>query len=94
MSLSPIDPSLRQFVEHVVSTAVEELWQRMRRGDVLVVPEYLSPKHAAQLTGIPVKTLEAFRGVRKGPPYYRVGGRVRYKAADVRAWIEANGPVD
>lgn len=94
MSLSPIDPALKQLAKDIATEMLDELWSRMRRGDVLVAPEYLSPKQAAQLTGVPLKTLEMFRSVRKGPPYYRVGGRVRYKLADVRAWIEASGPVE
>jgi predicted DNA-binding transcriptional regulator AlpA len=88
-----IDPSVKQLVEHVVSATVDELWARMRRGDVLVAPEYLSPKQVSQLTSISVKTLEAMRGVRKGPPYYKIGGRVRYKLQDVRKYIESSGPV-
>lgn len=89
-----LDPTLKKFAEEIASAMVDELWSRMRRGDVVIAPEYLSPRQVTQLTGVPVKTLEAFRGVRKGPRYYRVGGRVRYKLADVRAWIEANGPVE
>ena len=93
MSLSPIDPSLKQLAEQIGAAMIEQLWARLRKGGTLIAPEYLSPKQVSQLTGISVKTLEAMRGVRKGPPYYKVGGRVRYKVQDVRDFIEANGPV-
>jgi predicted DNA-binding transcriptional regulator AlpA len=89
MTLPPIDPSLKQLAEEIASAMVDELWARMRRGDVLVAPEYLSAKQVSQLTSISVKTLEMFRSVRKGPPYFRVGGRIRYRIADVRAWVES-----
>lgn len=94
MSISPpIDPDLRRLAEQIASAMIEELWARLRKGDVLIAPEYLSPRQASQLTGISPKTLEAMRGVRKGPPYFKVGGRVRYKVQAVRDFIEAEGPV-
>jgi hypothetical protein len=31
------------------------------------------------------------RGERTGPAYFKVGHAVRYRAADVRVWIEAMG---
>ncbi len=93
MSLTPNDPSLRQLAEHNAASMIDERWTRLRKGDTLIAPEYLSPKQVSQLTGVSVKTLEAMRGVRKGPPYFKPCGRVRYKIEDVREWIEANGPV-
>lgn len=83
------NPELRNLAEQIV----EELLARLRKGDQLVIPEYLSPRQASQLTSIPIKTLEAMRGTRKGPPYYKVGGRVRYRLQDVRDFIEEGGPI-
>ena len=70
MSLVPIDSTLKQLAREIGSKMVEELWARLRKGDMPVAQEYLSPRQVSQLTGIPVKTLEAWRGVRKGMPYY------------------------
>ena len=93
MSSSPIDPSLKQLAEQIGTAMVEQLWERLRNGDLPVPPEYLSPKQVRELTGFSVKTLEAMRGARRGPKYFKPGGRVRYKVEDVREWIERGGPV-
>jgi len=53
-----------------------------------VMPEYLTAQQVAQMTGFSLKSLEAMRHKRNGPPYLKVGTRVRYRADDVRAWIE------
>lgn len=90
---APIDESLRQLAEHIAVEMMERLWDRLRKGDLLVAPEYLSPRQVFRLTGISIKTLEAWRGVRKGPRYFKIGGRVLYKLQDVRDHIEADGPV-
>ncbi len=47
-----------------------------------------SAELAAKL-GRSVITLERWRRLRKGPPFYRVMGRVVYDQADVDAWLEA-----
>jgi len=94
MSLSPIDPSLKQLAEQIGEAMVEQLWARLRSGDLPLAPEYLSPKQVSQLTAVSVKTLEAMRGERRGPPYYKIGGRIRYKIEDMREWMERGGPVE
>ncbi len=47
-----------------------------------------SAELAAKL-GRSVITLERWRRLRKGPPFYRVMGRVVYDQADVDAWLDA-----
>ena len=89
MSISPIDPNVKQLAEQIAAAVLKEL----RKGDSPIPPEYLSPRQVFQLTSISTKTLEAMRGVRTGPPYYKVGGRVRYKIQDIRDYIEKEGPV-
>ena len=37
--------------------------------------------------GIPVGTLRYYRCCGSGPPSFRLGGRVRYRRADVLAWV-------
>ncbi|WHT20947.1 helix-turn-helix domain-containing protein [Crossiella sp. CA-258035] len=34
-------------------------------------------------------TLKHWRSARKGPSYVRIGGSVKYRIADLDAWIEA-----
>jgi predicted DNA-binding transcriptional regulator AlpA len=55
------------------------------------VTALLTTKQAAAFLGIAPATLDNWRSLKKGPPFLRVGARVRYEAADLRAWIEAAG---
>jgi predicted DNA-binding transcriptional regulator AlpA len=42
----------------------------------------------AEATGIPVCTWSRWRSQGKSPTYYKIGDRaVRYRVADVRAWL-------
>lgn len=38
--------------------------------------------------GIPVGTLRYYRSSGCGPASFRLGGRIRYRRADVMAWVE------
>jgi predicted DNA-binding transcriptional regulator AlpA len=40
--------------------------------------------------GVATKTLYAWRCHKVGPRSYRVGGLVRYRPEEVRAWLEHN----
>lgn len=93
MLLYDVDPSLKQLAEEIGKALVEELWARLRKSDMPIAPEYLSPRQVSQLTGISVKTLEAWRGVRKELPYYKVGRGVRYRLKDIRDFVEGGGPI-
>lgn len=84
MSISPIDPNVKQLAEQIAAAVLQEL----RKGDLPLPPEYLSPRQVFQLTGISTKTLETMRGVRRGPPYYKIGNRVRYRIDDIRHFVE------
>lgn len=54
--------------------------------------ELLTSKVTAALIGIKLNTLEIWRGQAKGPPFIKLGpspqAGVRYRRADVVAWIE------
>ena len=91
---TPIDPNLKQLAEEIGSAMVEQLFARLRTGDLVIPPEYLNSRQVAQMTGVSVKSLEAMRSMRRGPDYFKIGGRVRYRIQDIRDWIEAGGPVD
>jgi predicted DNA-binding transcriptional regulator AlpA len=49
----------------------------------------LSPDRAAQVLGVPARTLEAWRWRRTGPPYIKLGKRVGYRVADIESWLAA-----
>ena len=50
----------------------------------------LSSADVAELLDVSERTLEFWRYARKGPAYLKVGKRVRYRPADVEAYLEAN----
>jgi hypothetical protein len=47
-------------------------------------------KGLAERVGLPAKTFENWRSLNKGPPYYKLGGRVLYDDAEVDAWLAAH----
>jgi excisionase family DNA binding protein len=49
----------------------------------------LSPDEVSAYLGVPVETLRRWRYERRGPSYVRPGKRVRYRASDVEAYLEA-----
>lgn len=44
----------------------------------------------AELTGLAVRTLQAWRYRGDGPPYMKLGSAVRYRLSDVEEWLEKN----
>ena len=52
-------------------------------------PELLTITEAADVLRTPVATLRYWRHLGTGPRSFRLGRRVVYRLADVRAWIEA-----
>jgi hypothetical protein len=52
----------------------------------------LLDEHAAgvYLGGIPFRTLRQWRYLGQGPPYLKVGHRVRYRTVDLDAWLADN----
>lgn len=54
---------------------------------------YLDEKQVAMAYEIKVNTLRCWRNVGKGPRYYRIGRKVRYKPGDIEAFLEAD-PVE
>ena len=53
-----------------------------------IKPEYLTARQVSKMTGFSMKALETMRHRRRGPRYFKVGVLVRYRAGDIRAWIE------
>lgn len=86
-----VDPALLELAERIGDHVAIRLVERLRRGELPVAPEYLTAFQVAQLAGFTPKGLETMRAKRLGPPYMKVGNSVRYRAADVRAWMDAGG---
>ena len=49
--------------------------------------EILNTKEAANYVRLGKPTLERFRISGDGPPYAKLGGAVRYRRADLDAWL-------
>lgn len=55
---------------------------------------YLTPDDIADLFGVPLETVYAWRKKRTGPPGFRVGKHLRYDPAEVRAYVTQLKDVD
>ena len=54
--------------------------------------QLLAPKELADYLGVPLKSVYKWRAERTGPRGLKVGRHVRYRVADVEAWLECCGP--
>lgn len=50
----------------------------------------LSPQELADHLKVSVATIYQWRYRSEGPPGFKLGGRVRYRWAEVQAWLEDN----
>jgi predicted DNA-binding transcriptional regulator AlpA len=50
--------------------------------------KFLSPKRISEITAVAEGTLENWRVLGIGPPYYKIGHAVRYDEAEFSAWLE------
>lgn len=53
-------------------------------------PELVTPKQVAEILVVSEASLANDRYLQQGIPYIKVGKRVRYRRADVIAFIDAN----
>ena len=63
------------------------------RADAVLLPDTMRPCEAARYTGISQSTLAKLRmrGNRpRGPRFVKLAGCVRYRRADLDAWIDQN----
>lgn len=51
--------------------------------------DLLTGAQVAELLGVPRATLAGWRHRNRGPRSFRLGRTVRYRRADVEAWVEA-----
>lgn len=56
--------------------------------------EFLTPEALSEMLGVPKATVYKWNHSGTGPRFIRVGKHVRYRRADVDAWVElkASGP--
>lgn len=47
----------------------------------------LTPSDVATFVGVPEPTLAQWRYLKTGPAFIKVGKHVRYRVADVEAWL-------
>lgn len=52
--------------------------------------EFITTKEFAEMLGVTENTIVIWRTKGFGPKYYKLGRSVRYKKADVEAWIDEN----
>jgi hypothetical protein len=50
-------------------------------------PDLLNEVYAARFLSVSERTLQAWRLQRRGPTFVRVGRAIRYRRADLIAWI-------
>lgn len=48
----------------------------------------LTPRQVSEQWGIAEQTLSVWRCRMEGPPYVRIGSRIRYRASDLRDFVE------
>jgi len=52
--------------------------------------QLLTQREASDILRIPVRTLEQWRHLSRGPAFVKVGHAVRYRVADLLAYIDQN----
>jgi predicted DNA-binding transcriptional regulator AlpA len=63
----------------------------MQSETTIAMPKLMTPQELAAMTGLRVQTLAKMRCQGHGPAFVKLSHRaVRYKAADVAAWIDSN----
>lgn len=50
---------------------------------------FLNVKEAAELIGMKPATLNCWRSSRQGPPYFRMGGRIKYDRLHLENWVKS-----
>lgn len=62
----------------------------MSASKILAFPQYLTPQQAADYLGMSKSFLDKARVHGDGPPYFKIGNRVRYRRDELDAWMEAH----
>jgi predicted DNA-binding transcriptional regulator AlpA len=59
-------------------------------GDAQAARRWIVDTEVATMTGLPVSTIRSWRHRRKGPPFYKLQGCVRYDRDEIEDWITAS----
>jgi hypothetical protein len=52
--------------------------------------QLVSTRELSEIWGVPDSTLRYWRSAETGPPYVKLGGRIKYDLADVEHYVRAN----
>ena len=52
--------------------------------------QLVSTKDLSEIWGVPESTLRYWRCAQTGPPYVKLGGRIKYDLTDVERYVRAN----
>jgi hypothetical protein len=55
-----------------------------------VCRQLVSTRELSEIWGVPESTLRYWRCAETGPPYVKLGGRIKYDLADVERYVRAN----
>ncbi len=58
-----------------------------------LIEPLLEPVRVARILGVESETLGAWRRKGYGPRWYRIGKKIKYSEADLRAWMSAQASV-
>jgi predicted DNA-binding transcriptional regulator AlpA len=58
--------------------------------DPPICRRFLSTRELSETWGVPESTLRYWRSAETGPPYVKLGGRIKYDLADVERYVRAN----
>lgn len=58
--------------------------------DRRICRQLVSTKELSEIWGVPESTLRYWRSAETGPPYVKLGGRIKYDLADVERYVRAN----
>lgn len=58
-----------------------------------ITDRYATPREAAAVLNRSLVTLERWRRLRQGPPFYRVAGRILYGRRELLSWVESHRQV-
>lgn len=84
------DDTLRALIADIVREEVRRaLADGTPQASTPAEVEYLDDKQVAARVGMSPQTFRQMRCDGEGPPFVRVGRAVRYRWADVSAWLEA-----
>ena len=54
-----------------------------------LIETLLNEHDVARITGLSVASVRRWRLFRQGPKFLKIGAAVRYRAEDVRTWLES-----